>query len=114
MSNMIAVAARDTAVAAAKVMFPDDPVAAALATTEALTAVIKTTLPGTVDAGGQNAASSTPSGYQSKLAQEIVLAGTMANRTDDGKWSSDREKSTLFKNARVDAPFSWNSVQDAT
>ena len=86
MTSMIAVAAKDTAIAAAKVMYPDDPVAAALATTEALTVVLKTTLAGTVEAGGRHTASSTPSGDQSKLAQETVLAGIMQNRTDDGKW----------------------------
>ena len=94
---MIAVAAKDTAVAGALAIYPDDPTAAAIATTEALTGVLKSTLAGH-SPGGPDTTSSTPSQYQSKLAQEAVLGGIIGNREGAG-W--EKEKSTLCKNAKL-------------
>ena len=82
--NMIAVAAKDTAIAAATTLHPSDPAAAALAATEALTAVLKTTSGTSYAApGGRETTSSTP--HSERLAQEAVLAGIMGGRTDAGR-----------------------------
>ena len=96
--GMVAVVAKDTAVAAAKMLHPDDPVAAALATTEALTAVLRTTIGRTtVLSGGRDSATSTP--HSERLAQEAVLAGIIGDRGDLSKW--EKEKSSVYKNAKL-------------
>ena len=111
-AKIAAIGAKDSAVAAATSMYPDDPKAAALATTEALTTVLSTTLAAREESsgfGGRDTTSPTPNRFQSKHAQDIVLAGIISSRSDGDKWNSD--KNSLFKNAKLMPPFPGSAMR---
>ena len=80
-ATIAAIGAKDSAVAAATSMYPDDPTAAALATQQALTTCLRTSLATGAGEPSERGArdSQTPTGYQSKHAQDIVLAGIALN-----------------------------------
>ena len=93
--ELVAVAAKDAAVAASTMLRPGDPVAAALVTAEALTAVLKTQVSTTHAPARGESSSSTP--HSEKIAQDVIMSGILSERGDLGKW--EKEKSTLYTNA---------------
>ena len=100
-AHVTACAAKDAAVKSATLLYPDDPTAAAIATSNALTGALKNAYSGPASSpGGAGTASLTPqSNFQSKLAQEAVLAGIIGNTSDGVKFAN--EGNQLFKNAKL-------------
>ena len=86
--ELVAVAAKDAAVAASTLLHPEDPLAASLAVTAALTAVLKNQIDTPHAQARGDSHSSTP--HSEKITQEATLSGILGDRSDLAKLEKKR------------------------
>ena len=96
--TIIAQTVRDTAIAAATTLHPDDPQAASMAVADAMQSVLVSRLTPSDTPGHGDSQRTTPRS-ESKFTQQAILSGICDQKDLDKAW--EREKGSLYKYSKL-------------